>query len=42
MDRGRNRGMTPAPPSEPDGRFSRIKCGALHKMRYVVNYNMWY
>jgi hypothetical protein len=24
-DRGRNRGFAPAPPSEPDGRFSRIR-----------------
>jgi hypothetical protein len=24
-DRGRNRGLAPAPPSEPDGRFSRIR-----------------
>ena len=24
-DRGRNRGLSPAPPSEPDGRFSRIR-----------------
>ena len=25
LDRVRNRGLSPAPPSEPDGRFSRIR-----------------
>ncbi len=33
--------MNPAPPSEPDRRISRIKCGAPHLMRYVAKEKMW-
>jgi hypothetical protein len=30
-----------APPSEPNGRISRIKCGRPHLMRYVAFPLMW-
>ena len=33
--------MAAPPPSKPDRRISRIKCGAPHLMRYVVNLVMW-